>query len=294
MHVIYKINFSNGKVYIGQTNDFTARRNQHLSDAKMNVDYKIYRAMRKYNTTKDDFEIIESNIDSQDLANEREIYWIAFYDSYHNGYNSTPGGQTGSYCLGEKSHFAKLSEEDVINIRRIRYTKKYQRSEIWELYKKQISESAFGKVWNYESWKHILPELNTEELRTFYRQLRKNAKGDKNGRSKFTNEEVYELRVLYYVEAIPFQELLEKYGKGVNRTSLQKLLYGKNYKEVAMPEKSEKWRKENKHPLPEEIKELRDKYSSGIPIKELKTGFFENYTDIAIRNIVTYKTYNNI
>ena len=294
MHVIYKINFSNGKVYIGQTNDFTARRNQHLSDAKMNVDYKIYRAMRKYNTTKDDFEIIESNVDSQDLANEREIYWIAFYDSYHNGYNSTPGGQTGSYCLGEKSHFAKLSEEDVINIRRIRYTKKYQRSEIWELYKKQISESAFGKVWNYESWKHILPELNTEELRTFYRQLRKNAKGDKNGRSKFTNEEVYELRVLYYVEAIPFQELLEKYGKGVNRTSLQKLLYGKNYKEVAMPEKSEKWRKENKHPLPEEIKELRDKYSSGIPIKELKTGFFENYTEIAIRNIVTYKTYNNI
>lgn len=294
MHVIYKINFSNGKVYIGQTNDFTARRNQHLSDAKMNVDYKIYRAMRKYNTTKDDFEIIESNIDSQDLANEREIYWIAFYDSYHNGYNSTPGGQTGSYCLGEKSHFAKLSEEDVINIRRIRYTKKYQRSEIWELYKERISESAFGKVWNYESWKHILPELNTEELRTFYRQLRKNAKGDKNGRSKFTNEEVYELRVLYYVEAIPFQELLEKYGKGVNRTSLQKLLYGKNYKEVAMPEKSEKWRKENKHPLPKEIKELRDKYSSGIPIKELKTGFFENYTEIAIKNIVTYKTYNNI
>lgn len=294
MYVIYKINFSNGKVYIGQTNDFTARRNQHLSDAKMNVDYKIYRAMRKYNTTKDDFEIIESNIDSQDLANEREIHWIAFYDSYHNGYNSTPGGQTGSYCLGEKSHFAKLSEEDVINIRRIRYTKKYQRSEIWELYKEQISESAFGKVWNYESWKHILPELDTEELRIFYKQLRKNAKGDKNGRSKFTNEEVYELRVLFYVDAIPFQELLEKYGKGVNRTSLQKLLYGKNYKEVAMPEKSEKWRKENKHPLPEEIKELRDKYSSGIPIKELKIGFFENYSEVAIRNIVTYKTYNNI
>ena len=47
-----------------------------------------------------------------------------------------------------------------------------------------------------------------------------------------------------------------------------------------MPEKSEKWRKENKHPLPEEIKELRDKYSSGIPIKELKTGFFENYSEL--------------
>ena len=152
--------------------------------------------MRKYNTTKDDFEIIESDLDSQDLANEREIYWIAFYDSYHNGYNSTPGGQTGSYYLGEKSHFAKLSEEDVINIRRIRYTKKYQRSEIWELYKEQISESAFGKVWNYESWKHILPELNTEELRIFYNNYVKTPKvikmEDLNSQMKrFMNLEFY-------------------------------------------------------------------------------------------------------
>lgn len=250
--------------------------------------------MRKYSTTKDDFEIIESDIDSQDLANAREIYWIAYYDSYRNGYNSTPGGESGSYSIGEKSHFAKLSENDVATIRMIRYTKKYQRSEIWELYKSKISESAFGKVWNYESWKHILPELNTEELKSFYKQLRKNAKGDKNGRSKFSNEEVYTLRVLFYVEAIPFQELLEKYGKGVNRTSFQKLLSGKNYKDVAMPEKSEKWRKENKHPSPEEISELRKKYKSGISIKDLKSGFFENYTETAIRNIVTYKAYNNI
>jgi hypothetical protein len=27
-----------------------------------------------------------------DLLDEREKYWIAFYDSYKNGYNSTPGG----------------------------------------------------------------------------------------------------------------------------------------------------------------------------------------------------------
>ena len=61
-----------------------------------------------------------------------------------------------------------------------------------------------------------------------------------------------------------------------------------------MPEKSEKWRKENKHPSPEEISELRKKYKSGISIKDLKSGFFENYTETAIRNIVTYKAYNNI
>lgn len=59
MHIIYKINFISGKVYVGQTNNFIARRNQHLSDARNGEDFKVYRAMRKYNTTKDDFEIIE-------------------------------------------------------------------------------------------------------------------------------------------------------------------------------------------------------------------------------------------
>jgi hypothetical protein len=27
----------------------------------------------------------------------REVYWIAEYDSFNNGYNSTPGGQSKIY-----------------------------------------------------------------------------------------------------------------------------------------------------------------------------------------------------
>ena len=124
--------------------------------------------------------------------------------------------------------------------------------------------------------------------------MRKNAKGDKNQSSKFTNKEVYKLRVLFYVDVIPLKELFEKYGKGVSKSSFQKILYDKSYKEITMPEKSKEWRKQNKCPLPEEIKELRAKYASGISIKELKQDFFENYTEAAIRNIVTYKAYSNI
>ena len=73
MFVIYKINFKSGKVYIGQTNNFNARRNQHLCDAKTE-DYKVYRAMRKYNTTHEDFEIIEENIATREECSIREIY----------------------------------------------------------------------------------------------------------------------------------------------------------------------------------------------------------------------------
>lgn len=271
-----------------------ARRNQHLSEARNGEDYKVYRAMRKYNTTKDDFEIIEENIDTQEKANDREIYWIAYYDSYRNGYNSTPGGECGSHVIGEDSHFAKLSEKDVITIRKIRALKTYQRSEIWEFYKNKISESAFGKVWNYESWKHILPELNTPELTEFYRKLRKNAKGERNSKSHFSNEEVYELRVLFYTKGMQFKDLYKERGKGVNRTSFQRLLYGQNYKEVPMPEKSYEWRKANKHPNPEEIIKLRKDFSEGKTIKELQSGFFENYSKKAIENIINYVTFKDI
>lgn len=46
--------------------------------------------MNKYGISNFTFEIIEE-CDKQSL-NEREIYWIEYYDSFHNGYNMTIGG----------------------------------------------------------------------------------------------------------------------------------------------------------------------------------------------------------
>lgn len=291
MFVIYKINFKSGKVYVGLTNNFNARRNQHLSDMHKE-DYKVYRAMRKYNTTKNDFEIIEDSILTKEEAANREIYWIAFYDSYHNGYNSTPGGECGSYKLGEESHLAKLTDKDVITIRQIRSTKKYQAGEIYDFYKTKISKSTFLKIWNYTTWKHIAPELNTEELRIFYKHLRKQAKGEKGNHAKLTNDYVYQLRVRFYQNGESFQDLLKE--AKVCRTSLQRVLNGTYYPDVKMPQSSIKYRIQNKQPLPSEIQELRKQYKIGKSLSELKTGVFVNYSDQAIKNIINYKTFTNI
>lgn len=95
MHIIYKINFPNNKVYIEQTNNLKKRILEHLGEARRGADSKIYRAIRKYNISKDNFEEIESDIETQELADLREMYWIEFYDSYKNGYNSTKGGEWG-------------------------------------------------------------------------------------------------------------------------------------------------------------------------------------------------------
>ena len=69
------------------------RFHQHLkpSVCKQRTSYKIYNAINKYG--KDNFyvETLESNIPISELDN-KEIEYIELYDSFNNGYNSTPGG----------------------------------------------------------------------------------------------------------------------------------------------------------------------------------------------------------
>ena len=56
------------------------------------IDIKLIRENREF-----DFEILEEC--SKELLNEREKYWIEYYDSYHHGYNASPGGDN----CGERS-----------------------------------------------------------------------------------------------------------------------------------------------------------------------------------------------
>ena len=81
---IYKIQFPNGKVYIGQSVNYKNRWREHLREAARGNDLKIYRAMRKYNITIEAFSIIEDNITSQDEANSKEIYYIKEFNSIKN------------------------------------------------------------------------------------------------------------------------------------------------------------------------------------------------------------------
>ena len=94
---IYKItNKVNGKSYIGQTiQNVKERFYQHCATkcSKAVSNMAIHRAIKKYGKSNFTVEVIEE-IDSANL-NDRERYWIRYYDSYNNGYNSTEGGQDG-------------------------------------------------------------------------------------------------------------------------------------------------------------------------------------------------------
>lgn len=95
---IYKItNRVNNKVYIGQTH-FTIehRFKQHIKN--FNIEHRqqpLYKAFAKYGI--DNFYVEELEKVECDKLDEREIYWIAYYDSFKNGYNATLGGNGQLY-----------------------------------------------------------------------------------------------------------------------------------------------------------------------------------------------------
>ena len=81
----------NSKSYVGLTVNFEKRKHQHSYEVN-HGGYHFHSAVRKYGADSVRWEILEDNI-PEELLPEREKYWIAFYDTYRNGYNMTEGGE---------------------------------------------------------------------------------------------------------------------------------------------------------------------------------------------------------
>ena len=96
MGKIYKIrHIESGRLYIGQTIYSLRRRfNQHIKNAYSAGSHcynsHLQKAIRKYGAEAFEIEEIEKCDDS--LLDEREKYWIKFYDTVHKGFNMAYGG----------------------------------------------------------------------------------------------------------------------------------------------------------------------------------------------------------
>lgn len=108
MFYIYKItNKTNGKIYIGKTNDLYQRFHSHkhsvLKVSRGIIDEKtqyIHRAMNRYGIENFSIEIIYQAADHNECL-DKEIELITFFDSTNRskGYNLTRGGEG---ALGRK------------------------------------------------------------------------------------------------------------------------------------------------------------------------------------------------
>lgn len=113
---IYKIeNLSNGKVYIGQSIHPHRRLIEHMYKARHHLDgLPIHLALSKYEEENFSFTILEENVENY---NEREAYWISYYNSIApNGYNILPGGQSNPILKGENHPRNTLTDAQVEEI----------------------------------------------------------------------------------------------------------------------------------------------------------------------------------
>jgi group I intron endonuclease len=97
--IIYKVtNLLNGKVYIGQTKrSLESRWAQHQHAVKSKYGFcKLQKAINEIGADNFSIEQIDSAATKEE-ANEKEVFWIKFYNATIDGYNTSPGGKAGGH-----------------------------------------------------------------------------------------------------------------------------------------------------------------------------------------------------
>lgn len=230
---IYKIeNKINHHCYIGLSVDIYARWKEHkrrpFSPTAPDYDNLLYKAIRKYGIENFDFSILETC--SKEELSKKEIFYIEKFNSYNKGYNMTTGGEMGNYDQSGEDHpNHKLTLEDVKDIR-TRYNNHERKEKVYELYKDKINKTGFHKVWNFATWKKVMPEVYTEENRNFHKHNSGN-KGSGNGRAKLTEQDVYNIR-LRRKNGETLSEVYEDYKNLLTKGSFTNVWSYRNWKEI--------------------------------------------------------------
>ncbi|MGB3974506.1 MAG: hypothetical protein WBL58_10145 [Peptococcia bacterium] len=115
--------------YVGQTCDPIKRHNDFLNPNVTYSGIRIENARKKYGPERFEYEVLEtitceSNEDLATTLNEREIFWIAEFNSFNKGYNNSIGGggasgyrHTEEYKQWQSKHSKKINKDPIIKRR---------------------------------------------------------------------------------------------------------------------------------------------------------------------------------
>lgn len=146
-------NFINDKVYVGQAINPEQRFKGHIQDKdRKQYSSAIDGAIKKYGKENFYYEIIEGPITN---FNEREIYWIKFFNSLTpNGYNILEGGQCPPIRKGFSNNKSKFTPKDIEEIRSLLLNPRITLQEIANAFKvsyRTISNLNTGKTYHDDS-----------------------------------------------------------------------------------------------------------------------------------------------
>lgn len=225
---IYKITKkSNGKSYIGQSSNIERRFKEH----KYKKDIPIDLAIQKYGSDAFEFSILEEC--SQEQLDEREIYWIQYYNTYKGfGYNCSAGGGNNR---GENNGRTKLTNEDVAYIREC-YDAHMRRRDVYQKFQDKITFGSFAAIWDGSTWKDIKMEVYTQDNLDFYKYHATD--GASSDKAKFTAEEVLQMRQRYVNEDA--RSIYKDFKDRCNYNTIQQILWGRTYKNLPIYKKKQK------------------------------------------------------
>jgi group I intron endonuclease len=176
---IYQIrNLINGKLYIGSSANIKNRWSRHKSDLSHNRhrNPKLQNAWNKYGKDNFVFEVIIKCPEEFLLLNE-QIYITANVDGYNilKDAQSCWLGQQNHKIKGEGNGMAKLTEEDVVEIRR-RCSIGHKHKDIakdYGLSYKTITEIKRGKCWTNLPTINLKPQITDPKI---YQTIRERGK----------------------------------------------------------------------------------------------------------------------
>lgn len=226
---VYKItNKINNKLYIGKTQGNAANRwRRHIRIATKGKNkyprlfFAIHAAIRKYGATQFFFEVIE-DVDSEEKSFEREKFWISFFKQNHKLYNLTDGGDGPSgrkpslearhkmseAQRGEKSWKAKLTEEDVKNIKHHLMEEKITQKEIAKLF--GVNHETINLIYKEKYWGWVkVPGFVHKDK---YASAPTNA--------KLTENDVRDIKQLLLVTGLTQKEIAAKFNVAVQTICL--------------------------------------------------------------------------
>lgn len=185
--VYYIKNKINGKMYIGQTIHFKRRKRQHFN--REETCSALKRAFDKYGINNFEmlpivtFKAINYKV-CKAVLNELEKFYIAKYDTYKNGYNSTTGGDGTPNIprpadvrkrIGEKNKIATSNKKAILQYDLDgNYIKEYRsiteasqcfsnptttRNQILIALKAGNTKQSCGFMWVYKDQNSILPHI---------------------------------------------------------------------------------------------------------------------------------------
>lgn len=226
MGIIYCFtNNVNGKKYIGQSiSKGNARYNNHKSSYKNPDDCEyespLHRAFRKHGFENFTYEILAQDIESIDLLNQLEIQYIQQYNcQIPNGYNIEPGGKncakpkTIEHRKKEIWAQAKLTEEEVIELRKA-YQRKESPTKIYkEKYEDIMHYNSFLNIWSGRRYALIMPEVF-----------------EKGRHTKLNAETVKLIRKDREETNLSYGKLVEKYG--ISKGTIADIINKRTWKDV--------------------------------------------------------------